>query len=113
MKDPSKNYKKDKTKIKLLKGSIQEYSPIILSLLLISCSSNPEITRIGPGVIKCEQQLISAEQLKKDETKKDVLNGAGIGASSEVAVGAGSGAMIGASGGYIYVSNKDDILSNH
>ncbi len=88
-----------------------------MSLLLTSCSSNPEITRIGPGVIKSEQQLISAEQLKKDETKKDVLNGAGIGAGSEVAVGAGSGAMaramICASGGYIYVSNKDDILSNH
>ncbi|OEZ33454.1 hypothetical protein AS144_02710 [Francisella endosymbiont of Amblyomma maculatum] len=88
-----------------------------MSLLLISCSSNPEITRIGPGVIKSEQQLISAEQLKKDETKKDVLSGAGIGAGSEVTVDVGSGAMagamIGASGGYIYVSNKDDILSNH
>ena len=79
-----------------------------MSLLLTSCSSNPKITRIGPGVIKSEQQLISTEQLKKDETKKDVLNGSGIDAGSEVAVGAGSGAMASAmidtSGGYIYVS---------
>ncbi|AEB27981.1 hypothetical protein [Francisella hispaniensis] len=75
---------------------MRKYSPIILSLLLISCSSNPEITRIGPGVIKSEQQLISPEQLKKDETKKDVLAGAGVGAGSGAAVGAGSGAMAGA-----------------
>ncbi|ABK89049.1 glycine-zipper containing OmpA-like membrane domain protein [Francisella tularensis subsp. novicida U112] len=75
---------------------MQKYSPLILSLLLISCSSNPEITRIGPGIIKSEEQLISKEQLKKDETKKDVLTGAGIGAGSGAAVGAGSGAMAGA-----------------
>ncbi|MBK2243557.1 hypothetical protein [Francisella tularensis] len=142
---------------------MQKYSPLILSLLLISCSSNPEITRIGPGIIKSQQQLISKEQLKKDETKKDVLTGAGIGAGSGAAVGAGSGAMAGAmiggvigiigggictiitlglgsvpcfagtvgggmalgagvgagtgalvgTGGYIYVSNKDDIIGKY
>lgn len=142
---------------------MQKYSPLILSLLLISCSSNPEITRIGPGIIKSQQQLISKEQLKKDETKKDVLTWAGIGAGSGAAVGAGSGAMAGAmiggvigiiggsictiitlglgsvpcfagtvgggmalgagvgagtgalvgTGGYIYVSNKDDIIGKY
>ncbi|OIN84106.1 hypothetical protein [Francisella sp. TX07-6608] len=92
---------------------MQKYSPIILSLLLISCSSNPEITRIGPGIIKSEEQLISKEQLKKDETKKDVLTGAGIGAGTGALVGAGTGALVGAGGGYIYVSNKDDIIGKY
>lgn len=135
---------------------MQKYSPLILSLLLISCSSNPEITRIGPGIIKSQQQLISKEQLKKDETKKDVLTGAGIGAGSGAmagamiggvigiigggictiitlglsavpcfagtvgggmalgaGVGAGTGALVGAGGGYIYVSNKDDIIGKY
>ena len=31
--------------------------------------------------------------MKKDETKKDVLAGAGVGAGSGAAVGAGTGAM--------------------
>lgn len=75
---------------------MKKYSPIALSLLLMSCSSNPEITKLGPGVIKSEQQLISKEQMKKDETKKDVLAGAGVGAGSGAAVGAGTGAMAGA-----------------
>ncbi|MDE4996638.1 hypothetical protein NAH08_10515, partial [Francisella tularensis subsp. holarctica] len=60
-------------KFESLREVMQKYSPLILSLILISCSSNPEITRIGPGIIKSKQQLISKEQLKKDETKKDVL----------------------------------------
>lgn len=75
---------------------MKKYSPIALSLLLISCSSNPEITKLGPGVVKSEEQLISKEQMKKDETKKDVLAGAGVGAGSGAAVGAGTGAMAGA-----------------
>ncbi|WP_231099956.1 hypothetical protein, partial [Francisella tularensis] len=65
--------KNNKVKFESLREVMQKYSPLILSLLLISCSSNPEITRIGPGIIKSQQQLISKEQLKKDETKKDVL----------------------------------------
>lgn len=43
--------------------------------------------------------------MKKDETKKDVLAGAGV--------GAGTGALVGAGGGYIYVSNKDDIIGKY
>ncbi|API85961.1 hypothetical protein [Francisella uliginis] len=104
---------------------MKKYSPIALSLLLISCSSNPEITKLGPGVVKSEEQLISKEQMKKDETKKDVLTGAGVGAGSGAAVGAGvgagtgaivgagTGALVGAGGGYIYVSNKDDIIGKY
>lgn len=34
---------------------MKKYSPIALSLLLISCSSNPEITKLGPGVVKSEE----------------------------------------------------------
>ncbi|MED7788616.1 hypothetical protein [Francisella sp. 19X1-34] len=84
---------------------MKKYSPLVASLVLVSCSSNPEITKLGPGVIKSKQQLISKEQMKKDETKKDVLTGAGV--------GAGSGATVGAGGGYIYVSNKDDIIGKY
>ncbi|WP_150463451.1 hypothetical protein [Francisella sp. XLW-1] len=70
---------------------MKKYSVIVLSILLIGCSSNPKITEVGPGVIVSEKQLLTKEEVKKQETKDDVLTGTGGGA----AVGAGTGAVFG------------------
>jgi len=34
---------------------MKKYSVIVLSILLIGCSSNPKITEVGPGVIVSEK----------------------------------------------------------
>ncbi|GMN89956.1 hypothetical protein [Francisella sciaenopsi] len=75
---------------------MKKYSVIVLSILLIGCSSNPKITEVGPGVIVSEKQLLTKEEIKKEDTKDDVLTGTGVGAGSGAAVGAGVGAMGGA-----------------
>lgn len=43
---------------------MKKYSVIVLSILLIGCSSNPKITEVGPGVIVSEKQLLTKEQIK-------------------------------------------------
>ncbi|MBK2257059.1 hypothetical protein [Francisella philomiragia] len=75
---------------------MKKYSVIVLSILLIGCSSNPKITEVGPGVIVSEKQLLTKEQIKKQDTKDDVLTGTGVGAGSCAVVGAGVGAFGGA-----------------
>ncbi|AJI55990.1 hypothetical protein LA02_591 [Francisella philomiragia] len=75
---------------------MKKYSVIVLSILLIGCSSNPKITEVGPGVIVSEKQLLTKEQIKKQDTKDDVLTGTGVGAGSGAVVGAGVGAFGGA-----------------
>ncbi|QWU99426.1 hypothetical protein [Francisella salimarina] len=77
---------------------MKKYSVIVLSILLIGCSSNPKITEVGPGVILSEKQLLTKEEVKKQETKDDVLTGTGGGA----AVGAGTGAVVGAGTGAVF-----------
>ncbi|WP_432773294.1 hypothetical protein [Francisella salimarina] len=98
---------------------MKKYSVIVLSILLIGCSSNPKITEVGPGVIVSEKQLLTKEQIKKQDTKDDVLTGTGgdaavgvgtgalMGAGAGALIGAGSGALVGAGGSYIYASTKD------
>ena len=86
---------------------MKKYSVIVLSILLIGCSSNPKITEVGPGVIVSEKQLLTKEQIKKQDTKDDVLTGTGVGAGSGAVVGAGTGGLVGAGGSYIYASTKD------
>lgn len=78
---------------------MKKYSVIVLSILLIGCSSNPKITEVGSGVIVSEKQLLTKEQIKKQDTKDDVLTGTGVGAGSGAVVGAGVGAGVGAFGG--------------
>lgn len=80
---------------------MRRYTPIVLSLLLVSCSSSPKITDVGPGVVKSEQQLLSKEEVKKAETKKDVLVGTGTGAAVGGATGAATGAVVGAASGVL------------
>ncbi|AEI35060.1 hypothetical protein [Francisella salina] len=86
---------------------MKKYLVIILSILLIGCSSNPKITEVGPGVIVSEKQLLTKEQIKKQDTKDDVLTGSGVGAGSGAVIGAGTGGLVGAGGSYIYASTKD------
>lgn len=63
--------------------------------MLIGCSSNPKITEVGPGIIVSEKQLLTKEEIKKEDTKDDVLTGTGVGAGSGAVVGAMGGAMLG------------------
>lgn len=84
---------------------MKKYFLVILILLLVSCSSNPKITQVGPGVITTKQEILSKEEVKQQKVKQDTLTGAGI--------GAGSGALIGAGGTYAYVSNQDNVKGQY